>query len=289
MDIPENNTPSITFPVKAKELILALLCIISGLLLCNSILYGGFHLAFAIFASVNLLCAVCYLLSSGCRPTGYSAALLVLSLCILAGFARSDDGFVKFVLVCFLLVSENLGLCLLAGQNRRLPGGAASLLDVPYTLFVLGFGKLPMAFRGLGDALHRSGSVGKESSAIVIGCAIALPLLAIMIPLLIKADAAFDALLQLLPEFNFGEVLVTLMLGTFPAFVLYVRAAALRYHPKAPMAESKVRKGISPLTVNTVLISVALVYSVYLLSQIAYFSGSFLVVCPDCILFIFIV
>ncbi len=279
--LPKNANPKITFPAKAKELVLFLLYMISGLLLCNSILYGGFHLVFAIFASLNLLLAVCYLLSSGCRLTGYSTALLVLSLCIIAGFARSDDGFVKFILIGFLLVSENLGLCLLAGHNLRKTGGVTSLLDVPYTLFVLGFGKLPMAIRGLRDAFRRSGSAGKKSGAILIGCAIALPILAIVISLLIKADAAFDALLKLLPRWNLGEMLITLLLGTFPAFVLYIRATALRHYPKAPKTADKARKGVSPLTVNTILISVAVVYSVYLLSQLAYLSGGFLGVLPE--------
>ncbi len=281
-DIPQPpKKVSVAFPTGAKELTLAVLNLITGLLLFNSMFFGGVNLGFAIFAALNLLFAVGYLLCSGCRFTGYSVALLLLSLGITAGFARSDDGFVKFVLFCFLLVSENLGLCLLAGQNRCLPGSAASLLDVPRTLFVLGIGKLPEAFRGLQGAFRRSGSAGKKGGAVLLGFAVAIPILAILIPLLVSADAAFDALLQRLPDLDFSELVITVLMGIFPTCVLYIRTVALRHAPNDPSAPKVRRKGISPLTVNTVLVSVVVVYGVYLASQLAYFSGGFLGILPD--------
>ncbi len=278
---PTPTPPRAFFPVKTKELVLVVFFLISGLFLCNSIFYAGFRLGFAVFASLSLLGAVCYLLISGCRPTVYSTALLVLCLCMITGFARSNDGFVKFILLGFLLFGENLALCLLAGHNRYLPGCAASLLDAPYTLFALGFGKLPRAFRGLRNALRSNKGIGRKSGAILIGCAIAVPIVAIVIPLLTKADAAFDGLLDMLPDWDISEIPVTLIFGTFPAFVLYIRATALLHHPKAPMEDRKVRKGVNALTVNTVLICISLVYGIYLFSQLAYFSGGFLGVLPE--------
>lgn len=280
-EMPNRDTKPVSFPIGPKELILALLMFICGLLLCNSVLYGGFNLGFSIFASLSLLCTAGYLLWSGCRPTGYSAALLILSLIILAGFARSNDSFVKFVLMCFLLVSENLGLCLLAGQNRRSPNGISSVLDAPRTLFTLGMGKCHEAFSGLLQAFRRSGAVGKKGSAIALGCCIAIPILAILIPLLVSADAAFDGLLQLLPKRDFSELFSTVVLGVFPACVLYIRSASLKHCPKEAPLSKTARKGISPLTVNTVLIAVALVYGAYLASQLAYFSGGFLGILPE--------
>lgn len=278
---PPQSRPGAAFPTGAKELTFALLCLITGLLLFNSMFYGGVNLGFAIFAGLSLILAAGYLLCTGCHLTGYSTALLLLSLGILSGFARSDDGFVKFILFCFLLVSENLGLCLLAGQNRYLPGGAASMLDAPRTLFMLGIGKLPEAFRGLGNAFRRSGTAGKKSGAVLLGCAIAVPILAVLIPLLIRADAAFDGLLQLLPDWDPSELVVTVLMGIFPTCVLFIRTVALRHSPKDTPTPKATRKGISALTVNTVLIAVAVVYGVYLLSQLAYFSGGFLGILPE--------
>lgn len=254
--------------------------LIVGCLLCNSMFYAGLNLGFAIFAGLAILCSVIYLICSGCKPTLYAGILLMCSLVIAASFARNDDSFVKFVLFCFLLISVNLGLCLLAGQNRRSPKGILCFMDIFRTVFILGLGKLSPAFRGLRQGIRESGTAGKKSGAVLLGIVISVPLLAIVIPLLIRADAAFDALLQKLPDWNFGEIISSIILGALLAGYLYIRGTALRHAPReAP--DTVVRKGTNPLTINTVLIAVSAVYVVYLISQLAYFSGGFSGILPE--------
>ena len=269
------------FPVARKELIFGLVTLISGMLLSNSVIFAGFNLGFAIFSGVGILCAVVYLLVSGFRFGLYSGSLLGLSLVICAGFARTDDAFVKFVMFCFLMVSTNLGLCLLAGQNRRSPNGAGSVLDVFRAAFGLSWGKLPEVFRGVTHAVRHSGNAGKKGSAVLLGLLVAVPILAILIPLLMQADAAFEALLDMLPEWDITELVVTVIFGAYAVCWLFCRALALKHAPKAaPVVQSSV-KGISALTVNTVLIAVAFVYVVYLISQLAYFSGGLMGILPE--------
>ena len=268
------------FPSGKWEFLLALLTFVNGCFLCNSLFYGGLNLGFSVFCSITLLCAVLYLLVRGCKPSPYSITLLVCSFVIIASFARSNDGNVNFVLFCFLLVSANLGLCLLAGQNRRNPKGVLSLLDVPRTAFVLGVGKLSPAFYGLKLGLQGSGSASKKFGAVGFGFLLSVPLLAAVIPLLIKADAAFDGLLQNLPDWDLTEVVISILFGCLLACFLYTRNTALYHSPKtAP--DTKDRKGMNPLTVNTVLIVVGIVYLVYLISQLAYFSGGFSGILPE--------
>lgn len=268
------------FPSGKWEFLLSLLTLVSGCFLCNSLFYGGLNLGFSIFCSITLLSAVLYLLVRGCKPTPYSITLLVCSFVIIASFTRSNDAYVNFVLFCFLLVSTNLGLCLLAGQNRRHPKGVLSLLDVPRTAFVLGVGKLAPAFYGLKLGLQGSGSAGRKFGAVGLGLLLSVPLLAAVIPLLIKADAAFDGLLQNLPDWDRTEVVVSVLFGCLLACFLYTRNTALCHSPKTAPDE-KTRKGMNPLTVNTVLIAVGIVYLVYLISQLAYFSGGFSGILPE--------
>lgn len=269
------------FSTGGKELLFAVTALISGFALCNFTVFGGFQLGFAIASSVCILCAGGYLLAVGCKPTPYSMALLGLSVVIAAAFGRSDDGFVKFVMVCFLLVSVNLGLSLLAGQNLRRPGSVGSLLDAPGALFGFGIGKSPKAFRGLAQAFRRSGAVGQKSGAVLLGIVIAVPVLAVVIPLLIRADAAFDGLMQNLPSFDLSELLTTVILGVPVVCVLYVRGVALGHSPKREAVPKKPRKGLSHLTVNTVLVTVCAVYALYLVSQLAYFTGAFAGILPE--------
>ena len=268
------------FPAGKREFIFGALILLLGWLLVNSVWFGGFNLGAAI-ALWGIICVSAgYLMLQGHKLTVYTGILLGLDLVICGSFARSNDSFVKFVMVCFLIISVNLSLCLMAGQNLRLAKGITSLLDVPRTVFMLGIAKLDPALRGLFRGLRSSGSAGKKGSAIALGLVIALPVLLILIPLLTSADAAFDALLSKLPDVTAEDIIVTVILGTLFAVFFYVRATALHSAKKEEPVTKKF-KGIPALTVNTVLIAVAVVYLAYLFSQLAYFSGGFSGILPE--------
>jgi len=251
-----------------------------AVLMTDFVLYGGFNLGFCLVAVCSVGVSAVYLLRSGCRLTPYSGALLLLSILIGGSFVRSDDGFVKFVMLCFFLLSANLGLCLLAGQNRRSPAGVLSLLDGFRPMLSLGVGQMPEAFRGLKIARKQAGAGEKKRSAVFTGLLLAIPILAVLVVLLMRADAAFEGLVDLLPDVDWSEPVVALLLGLPLACVLYTRGAALRHSPKrSPAGYSG--KGMHPLTVNTVLCAVCGVYVVYLVSQLAYFSGGFSGILPE--------
>ena len=257
-----------------KELIYGLLALLCGLMLCNFVIYGGFALGFAIAMCAYILCAAGQL-------NLYSAVLLIFSLIIAAGFGRSDDGFVKFVMVCFLTVSVNLGLCLIAGQNRRNPGSALCLTDVLRTTVTMGYGQFPRSLGGLVRSLKGKGTFAKNVGFVAIGLWIMLPVMGIVISLLIKADAAFENLMKNLPKIQVEETLVTVILGFGIFCVIYTRAVALAKLEKAePVAKCSI-KGFNKIIVNTALIGLCLVYLLYLVSQLAYLVGGFAGIVPE--------
>lgn len=277
--VPENKPVVIYFPAGKKEAVLALGMGLGGVLLVNSVLFGGFYLGFALAAVLILAVTAAYLLSRGHKLAPYTGTLLALSVVIALGFMRSNDGFVKFVLLVFLLIAGNLAFCLLTRQNKRHPGRFSSLLDGPRVVFTLALGQMPQALRGLKVAAKNSGRAGKVGGGLIAGIAIAVPLLAVVIALLVRADAAFDGLVQLLPKVQFKEILATLFFGAVAAAVLYSRGAALHHTPvENPAAKEK--KGVYALTVNTVLVALDLVYLVYLFSQLAYFTGGLAGILP---------
>lgn len=261
------------FHTGKKELLFAALAVLWALLLCNCVYAGGFHLGFGICAIGLILCSAGYLWSVGFRPTLYSGGLLICSLLIAAGFGWSCDGPVKLIMICFMALSVNLGLCLMAGQNRRDPGKAGSVWDAPQTFFQLGFGKLPESCKGFTDAI-RSDGAGRKGSAILLGLGLAVPVLAVVLPLLTGADAAFEGLISRLPKLEVEEILFTFFFGVCLGAVLYTQGVALKYAP-APRTEERKQKGISAITVNTMLGCLCGVYLLYLMSQLAYFVGGF--------------
>ncbi len=276
---PPAPAPEPVFPLGKWELLFGLGVLLFSLLLCNSLMAAGPHLGFALGSLGVMGCTFGWLWSRGLRPGKYAAALLLLSLAILAAFPRSDDPVLKSLVLMALPILSSLAFCLAAGQNRRDPAGAASLLDGPRTIFSLGIGQMPASFRGVRDACKSTGPVGKKGGAVALGLLLAIPLAAILVPLLMRADAAFEGLLSLLPPFRWDEAISTVILGGGLGCVLFTRAAALCHLPK-PSGAAKPRKRLSAITVNTALTAVALIYLVYLFSQLAYFIGGFSGILP---------
>lgn len=270
----EENLSSLPFPTGKRELWLLGISLVVGIAFANCAVYYGFNLGFAVIAVVCIVVSTGYLIRSGCKLTPYSGALLVLSVLAAASHARSDDAFVKFVMFGFSVLGANLGLCLLAGQNRRSAAGITSLLDAPRAVFMLGFGGLSKAAEGLKDAAKNAGTAGKNRTAVLMGLLIAVPVLAILIPLLISADAAFEGMLALLPKFNLTECFGSVVFGVPLAAVIYTRNVALKHREKDEAAVWHT-KAIHPMTVNTVLVVVCILYLAYLFSQLAYFAGGF--------------
>lgn len=277
---PAAPAPSHAIPVGKGELLLAAAMAVLSIAQANFIFIGGLQLGYAITAPLLILCTAGYLIRRGHKLTWYSSGLLVFSAVIALGFARSNDPLVALWMFLFQLAGTNLGLCLLAGQNRRAPGSAGSLLDAPRALFRMGIGRLFPAGRGLVRGIKNSGTAGRRFGAVGAGLLISLPILAMMISLLISADAAFEGLLKLLPEGNASEYIVSGFWGTLLAWLLYSRAVALHHAPKPEAAATKEKK-VSALTVNTVLTAVCLVYCVYLFSQLAYLSGGLSGILPE--------
>ena len=277
--IPEPK-PEPGLIARGRELIFGGTILLLAVAMCNFVLFGGFHLAFGLIFAATILASWLYLSKSGHRFGSYEKALLILSMVICLGFGRSDDVDIKLVMLLFLFVAVNLALCIGAGQNRRSPDGAMSLLDAPRAFFRLGFGSLGQSGSGIVSGVRQGGAATRRMGAVGTGLLISVPILVFMIAQLISADAAFEGLMDLLPELEPAEYLISIFLGFFLGWILYSRAVALAKSLKPSFAERK-DKGVNALTVNTVLIMVCLLYTVYLFSQLAYLSGGLSGILPE--------
>ena len=263
----------------SRELIFGLLAIVFGLFTANMVIFGGFALGFAIGSVLCTALSCAYLHRSGCRGNGYTAALLILSIIIAAGFGWSADSFVKTWLFFFLIAGTNLAFCLMAGRNRFTPGSARSLVDAA-SAWCLGLERMGMAGRGIAAAFRSGGELTQRSGAVLAGLGIAIPALAVVLPLLIASDAAFEGLVGLLPDFDLFEIVATVLTGAFLGFFLYTRAVAL-HRDEAIEAPAREARGFHVLTMNTALGAVCAVYLAYLFSQLAYFVGGFSGILPE--------
>lgn len=277
---PPVPSPREGLPAGSRELIFGFFAVLLGLFTANMVLFGGLNLGFALGAVLSVGLTWGYLHRAGCKGNGYTTALLVLSLVIAAGFGWSSDGMVKFWLFLFLLAGVNLAFCLVAGRNRFAPGSARSLFDAGRTIFGSGLGSIDRACRGMGMAFRSGGELTQRSGAVLAGLGIAVPALAVVIPLLISSDAAFEGLIDLLPDFDLYEVVATAIAGGVLSLFFYTRAVALR-HGEQPQGMGREPKKLHVLTMNTALGAVCAVYLAYLFSQLAYFVGGFSGILPE--------
>ena len=262
-----------------RELIFGFIALILGLFTANMVIFGGFRLGFAIGGVLMVCLTWGYLHRCGFKAKGYTAALLGLSLVIAAGFGWSADSFVKGWLFLFLLAGINLAFCLMAGRNRFTPGSARSLFDAART-WCLGVERMGMAGRGIKIAFRSGGALTQRSGAVLAGLGIAIPALAVVIPLLISSDAAFEGLVGLLPDFDLFEIVATAVAGGILALFTYARALALSQDAVPDPGDAQPRH-LAVLTMNTALGAVCAVYLAYLFSQLAYFVGGFSGILPE--------
>ncbi len=285
----EPPIPQVTFPQSpamkpyetgGREQRLLLLLGILSIILVDRLFFGDGNLGFALSCSAVILLSFLYLRRCGYRTNAYSGALLALAMVLAASFMRSRDGGVKFISFCMMLLAANLGLCLMAGQNTREAGELRSLLDAGRAMLSLGIGKLTPAFSGLKVSVEQDAAKGKKSRAVLIGLLIALPLVLVVTLLLSSADAAFEGLLEKLPQIDINRIIPDLIFAAMLAPVLYTRAVAL--HAAKRGEPEAIRKKIwNSVTVNTVLGAVCLVYGAYLVSQLAYLMGGFWGILPE--------
>ena len=267
-------------PAGNRELIFGSFAVVIGLFTANMILFGGANLGFAMGAVLSIGLSWGYLSRAGFKGNGYTTALLVLSILIAAGFGWSDDALVKFWLLLFLVAGVNLAFCLMAGRNRRSPGSVRSLLDAGRTVFGYGIGSMDRSCRGVGMAFRSGGELTRRSGAVLAGLGIAVPALAVVIPLLISSDAAFEGLIDLLPDFDLAEITATAIAGGVLGLFFYTRAVALG-HGELNGGNRREPKKLAALTMNTALGAICAVYLAYLFSQLAYFVGGFSGILPE--------
>ncbi len=266
-------------PVGKKELGFAGGVLLFSLLSVNGRLYGGVNLLFAIGCMALIAVISSFLFCSKKRPTAYCVSLLSLSLVIVAGFARSDDRFVKNILLLFVFLAVSVAVTVWAGKNRNDGRSIKSVGSAVALVLGSSFGGIPQSVGGLFDSLRQG--KGKNVLAVLGGLVIAVPVLLILVPLLIKADAAFDGMMGLLPELQLSELFATVILGVFVAVAVFSFGLSMIYEKPVQKTGDAAFRGMSIVTVCTVLFMVCGVYVLYLVSQLAYLSGGLAGILPE--------
>ena len=250
--------------------------------------YGGMNLGFAMsYVFIFVASTACLVPVKRHSVFGYICG--ALSLAFSAVFFLNYSGGVKFlsfvaILILYIFYIGSLSGGLLYSLNTF--KSAVNLFYIP----------LGLSFVGVSDVIRllsrpkKSGEGTEEDTGrkkggfsiglMFLGLLIALPALTVIIALLCSADAAFAELYSRISK-NVGEYIFCAILAV--VFTPLVFGMILRLK-KQGEEESTVNEGAGVINISLVLGfmgSIALVYLVYLFSQLAYVSGGFLGLLPE--------
>ncbi|MDR0883179.1 MAG: DUF4173 domain-containing protein [Oscillospiraceae bacterium] len=209
------------------------------------------------------------------RPAAIVYAVLGLALASLftvQGSVNEMGGNMFGIWFLALTVITALFLLELTGAMRYGADSYWSILDVLWGIFIA-----PLA--GIGGSMrfifqkstHSKGNVGK----VLLGLLLAIPVVAIVIPLLMESDARFDNLV--------GEIFDSLgiwLLEAFLSALLFIPLWALLYSlayepaPKKPAQVAQAQR-IDPVVTCVFLGVVIAVYVLYLITQSTEFFSAF--------------
>ncbi len=200
-----------------RDIAYAIVAAILSVFLVDCLFWHSAGLGTAVSAAAIYIATVLYLFGRKKHFDAYTAALGVLFLLLSASLVFSDNGGAKFFSLTAMTVLYAATVMDMASMRRSLPGTLGSVGDLFRTMFAQSFGKIGAGMWALFHIKRRGGKKdGGKTGAVLIGIVTALPVLAVIIPLLVSSDAAFEGLLKSFsPEIAaeiIGAVIVGLML-----------------------------------------------------------------------------
>ena len=253
---------------QTRDTAFAVITFVSSVFFVSLSLFGGFAAGFTVSYIVLFALTAVYLSGKGTHPQLFPLFCGASSLLISGVFALYNDPAVNFLLfaavVCLYVVFVSQTYT--KADSVLLPA-ARILTAVPMT-------NVCEPFRSYGKYYSAEKRRGPDKN-IIAGLAISVPLLAVILPLLIRSDAAFEHMMGSMFS-GFFETAVKIFIGA----VLFVFLFAMLFSVKKQLVGAE-REGsgssfrLPAATSVTVLTVLSVFYAAYLFSQLAYFFSAF--------------
>lgn len=267
-----------------RDRIAAVVLVLLAVFAANVCLFGAFHIGYTVSYAAFLLCGAVYLSgrSGSLRLRPYSLFCAVAGLAAAGVFLWHNDNAGRFWLFCGSIVLSMLALIAGTGVGRRDDGTPAVIADVLHMLIVRPLNGLGTALSSLFRRRSEDHVKNRRFGGVLLGLLCALPVLLVLASLLMSADAAFEAIVQCIPEFNIFEAIVSLIFGLLLFALVFSRLFSLRHRLDIPPKKAAATEhgGLPVPMVNAFLAAVSGLYVLFLLSQLAYFCSAFSGILP---------
>lgn len=257
------------FPLVKKDRVFANVFFAVSTIFAFIALCGGFRIGYTIASPIMLIAITVYLWNKTTKIKFFPLVCGFLSLILPAIFVITSNGEVRF----WSFVATTLMSCVWFGS---LVGVKSSEGDLELPRNILGqffsgmFGKMPKTFSSL--IVTRTES-NKSFGKVLLGVALALPVLLIVVPLLISSDEAFAGFTV---KFfgNMSESVFRIFVGILLTPFVIAYCFALKHSEKKDPKPVNF-DGIDNTIVISFLSVLSVCYLAYLFSQLAYFFSAF--------------
>ena len=264
-------------PLSKKENRFIFIALAGLLLFIDFAVFHGFSLGFTISFALVFAITSAFIYKKDAKHKAFSFICGAFSLVLSIGNTLYNNPFLKFasvLVVGFLFAIYCLGI---SGGIDRLSGSYKMLIELFLKTAITPLDKLGEVF----GSIKAGAKANKKGLGVLLGIGLSLPVLAVVIPLLVSGDAAFEGLVFKVLE-NIGIYLVEIAIAivALPFFYSYL------FSRKRCSIEEKAKKKSDykrfPFAVSASFLSmISITYLVYLFSQLAYFFSAFKGILPD--------
>ncbi len=268
--------PELRKPGSKGDMLFGAVFLLLSLLCVNFCFYGGCGIALGLTAMGVMAAELLYLRPH--RRGGGAYMYFAITSYFLCGLILllSDSGFWKFFVILTMQILSMVILMEYMGLRGRRAGTFHAVADWFSTLFVLPFEHMGAMFYALGHRDRGDGTGEKRKvGSVLLGLTCAIPVLILVIPLLMGADAAFEGLLDRVNLGGGSEIYVTLIFGVGLFVIMFSRLFGAGLPVEDQRRGEKQRSGLDTALLGTFLSVICVVYVVYLVSQLAYFFNAF--------------
>ena len=235
--------------------------------------WGAFQAGFSAGYLLLFVLYTVYLKKRGTHIGAYAAPCGVLAALFAAVFVTTTGTAIRFLSLCLLIVLCAVFFAALAG--KPVPQGEPGLIERFFRVLGGLFERMPASIASL---FSQQDPRVKRAAKAVLGVVCALPVLAIVVGLLIRSDAAFEGLMsRLVADVGVTAVQIIVSLIAFP-FLLSL-GFSLKKEPETKK-EPAAHKGADTLFLSAFVGLLSAGYLVYLFSQLAYFFSAFSGILP---------
>lgn len=257
-----------TFDLEKRDYIYSGIFLVASILLSFMGIFGGFGIGMSI-SFILMFSVITFYLYKGKKITLFPLFCFVFSLAVSLSFTLTSNGTIRFFsVVCSLVLSL---IWFTASRGKIEEKGDLDILEkilLPIFEFVLP--NLPV---GVYSIFEGKGKKNKNLGMALIGCAVSVPFLLVIIPLLMSSDEAFCGMIKLF----FGNIVSSVLKLVFAVVITVLLIAYCFTLKKEEFSKENNLSFIS--APNAVLIAflsvISLCYLAYLFSQLAYFFSAF--------------